>query len=247
MASRAETVEAQACTRPVVDTGLSEASVTDNPSAEKWRSLQIGEPVGKWIGEARRGDHVFGKAAVDGPTGEIRSITEVLAPRDAERAATARAVQPRNAHPLAKLALVDVRAERLDGANDLMTGDHRRATHLEIAFADMQISSANAASAYLDSYFIVRGLRNGNAGEAQGMRFDGGRPIENHCVHSNDFTTVVASVSARSHPMEGYFPARLNTRVYDTGAVSCELVSRTFITKLPWLLNRNAFSRLPLD
>lgn len=70
-------------------------------------------------------------------------------------------MQPRDTHPLTDGPLDDACAKRVDDADHLMTWDHGRPTQLEIAFADVQISPADATRTYLDSDLVVRGLRKG--------------------------------------------------------------------------------------
>jgi hypothetical protein len=82
-------------------------------------------------------------------------------------------MEPSDSYPLAKPTVRYVRANGFERADDLMTGNDRRAPHVEIALDDVQVGAADPASVNLDQDFICGWLGDGNISQSQGMRLDG--------------------------------------------------------------------------
>src|SRR4029079_8526996 len=98
----------------------------------------------------------------DGPAGELWAVAEVFSARDAELAVAATAVKPGDADTLARLEAPRPRPTRFDHPDDLVSGNHRRPSRLELALDDVKIGAAHAAGLDGDANFIIGGLRAGD-------------------------------------------------------------------------------------
>ena len=149
VARGAEAVDPQPRAGPVVEAAATQAAIADDPGAQQRRDLLVGEVLRQRIDEVRGGRHVFGEPAVACPPGELGSLAEVLAPPRAKAAHTAGAVQPRD---------TDAFARRLDDPDDLVPGDHRRATYRQLPLDYVQVGPADTAGADVDQQVSVRGF-----------------------------------------------------------------------------------------
>ena len=93
-------------------------------------------------------------------------------------------MKPSHANALTGRAIVHGGAKCFDRADDLMPRDDGRASYFEIAFDDMKVGPADAASVHFDQNFVCARLRNRYIIETQRVRFDGRRGVEEHCAHT---------------------------------------------------------------
>jgi len=183
MTGGAESVEPEAGARPIVDARLRKTAVADDAGAKEGRRLQVRKALREWIGEARRRHQVFRKSSLNGPTGEIRGVAEVLALAGTKEAAAAGAVKPGNADARADMAIGHRRAERFDRTDDLVARDDRGAPYFEITFDDVKIGSTDTAGPHFDENLVGGWFGNGDIAETQGMRLDWSGLLEKNGTH----------------------------------------------------------------
>src|SRR3989454_7855614 len=142
---RAEAVDAE----PAAGRRLAplECPVPDDARAEERRGVGVAEGRRDRIGERRGRDRVVREAAVGVVASELGALAEVLAARRAVRAGAARAAQPREAHARARLEARRPGARALDPADDLVAGNDRRPDERQVALAEAEAGTTDAARA----------------------------------------------------------------------------------------------------
>src|SRR5262249_36720680 len=125
-----------------------------------WRSLRVSEAVRDGIDKVLMSRGVFGVAAIDGITGEFRSIAEVLTSADTVGATSIGLVQPWNpdarAYPIAR----GTWAQAIDGADDLMSGNNAVFPRRQLALNHVKVGPADTAGVNSNQNFLFPGLRN---------------------------------------------------------------------------------------
>jgi hypothetical protein len=123
----------------------SQTAITNNPSAEERRSLNVSKGFRQRVGESCSRDCVFSVAAVGGPTGERCTLAEVLTPNETEFTGSAGSTKPRHAHAITNREALNLRTEGSDCANNLMSRHHVVASNGQITFDYMQVCATDAA------------------------------------------------------------------------------------------------------
>src|SRR5262249_9338993 len=93
-----------------------------------------------------------GEAAIARVAGELRAIAQIFLVPTAIGTDPAGKAQPRHAHPHAERQLVDILAEHVDPANDLMARYDRIDNSWQFAIDDVQVGAAHPAGADLRAY-----------------------------------------------------------------------------------------------
>ena len=138
---RAETVDAEMLRLA----GHAQRAVADQPGAEQRRGLDVGVEVRDREDEAGIRQRVVRIAAVEGVAGESREVAEVLAAGAAIGAGAAGGAEPGNADAVADRERRHAGPDRLDAADDLVTGHDRIAEIGKLAIHDVKVGAANAA------------------------------------------------------------------------------------------------------
>jgi hypothetical protein len=100
--------------------------------------------------EGRRGDAVFGEAAVAAVAGIVLMLAQRLPPRLAIFAREAGVVQPGDAHRIAFLEACDIRPDGRDDPGHFMAGDEGRiGLYRPVPLCRMEIGMADAAGDHL--------------------------------------------------------------------------------------------------
>ena len=86
--------------------------------------------------------------------------------------------QPRDADPLAHPQSLDALSDRIDPADDLVSGDDRQLRVGQFAIDDMEIGSADAARRHLEADLPWSWLPVRQAGPLK----RGPEPVQNHCL-----------------------------------------------------------------
>src|SRR5882724_3335534 len=100
-------------------------------------------------------------------------------------------MQPRDADAIADLEAARARASFLDAADDLMAGDHRRATRRKLAFDHVEIGPTNAAGAHADADLVVTRRRRSDVRVTKRLRVDGRRAREEVGFHTGTLLPCV--------------------------------------------------------
>ena len=74
-------------------------------------------------------------------------------------------MQPGDADSLTGFDFLDATADLLDGPDDLMTGNQRRATNRQFTFDHMQVRAADTAGRHSHQQFVIRRRRYGDIDE----------------------------------------------------------------------------------
>jgi hypothetical protein len=127
--------------------------------AQERRRLVVGEDLGDRIRPLRGHDRVLRVAAVVRPAGEARPLAEVRLPFDAEFARSAGRSHPRDSNTVADREAADARADRVDRADDFVTGDERTPPRFEVSLDDVEVRAADAA--HPDAHSQVARSRHG--------------------------------------------------------------------------------------
>jgi hypothetical protein len=88
-------------------------------------------------------------------------ITQIFPVHHAIGTDAAGVAEPRNADTLADVQVLDLYADDIDPANNLMARDNRNVRVGQLAVDDMQIGAADAAGAHLNPYLARPWLRIG--------------------------------------------------------------------------------------
>src|SRR5262249_26334180 len=140
----AESVDAEAAAGRAVRPA--ERSVPDDSCTEQRRHRDVVERARQCVYIRLVGDDVLRVAAVDVPAGEGRRDAQVLAAACAEPTYATCVREPGHADPVARRKALRALAARVDDADDLVPGRNARAARQEVAFREMQIGAAYAAS-----------------------------------------------------------------------------------------------------
>src|SRR5437660_940543 len=156
MSRGAEAVEAEPARLAHRLTEAREAvsAIADEPRAKKRGELR-GRPFG---GERQAvalvGEHLLGVTAVPRVPGEARPLAQILAARAAIEAFAAGEGEPRHPHAIADAELAGLRAERRDGADDLVARRHRKGNCRQLAIEEMQVRAADATGLHPDQQLV---------------------------------------------------------------------------------------------
>ena len=176
---RAEAVEAER----LAVAGHTVRAVADEAGAEQRRRFGIAEFLRQAEAIAPVGDHVLGVAAVDVAAGEVRRVAEILHARQAEAAVATGPAKPGHADALAEREVADAGAQRLNPADDLVSGHDRIARLRQFAVGDMQVSAAHAAGENTNQNLTGTRLRLRPVRQPQWLA----RPIKNHRTHGKGY------------------------------------------------------------
>ena len=154
MRRRAEAVEAELACVP----GDAERSPANEAGAEQRRKRDVAADLAERKGEPRVGDRRRREPAVSREAREDWLVAEVLAPILAVGARAASVAEPGDADAFARRETRDIRADRVDPANDLVTGDDRQHGVWQLAVDDVQIGPAYAAGQHLHPDLARAGL-----------------------------------------------------------------------------------------
>ncbi|PAV92719.1 hypothetical protein WR25_21442 [Diploscapter pachys] len=109
------------------------------------------------------GDDIIGKAAIDRIAGVELALAQCLPPPQAMHAVAAGGVEPRHAHPVAFLDMLDALADRRDIADALMPRDEGRVgLDRPVALGGVQVGVADARRLDRDLDQAVADLGNGD-------------------------------------------------------------------------------------
>src|SRR5262249_553965 len=116
--------------------------ISDDARAEKGRSMFVIEDAGNGITEVSWCDSVFGVAAVGVVSSETGVRAQVLESVETEFANTVRGVEPGDSDAVSFFMTDDGWAAGIDGADDLMSGNHRALVRRNVALDGVQIGVA---------------------------------------------------------------------------------------------------------
>jgi hypothetical protein len=108
--------------------------------------LRVIQVFGEGICESDRGNGVFGKAAINGPPGKLRSAAQILSICSTEPAHSARPVEPGHTYALPHLKPGSTIAEGSNPSDDLMPGNNRGAPARQFTLHYMQVGATDATS-----------------------------------------------------------------------------------------------------
>ena len=101
--------------------------------------------VWKWEAKGRIGHRVFGVPAIDLIAGVARVRAEILPIGAAELTGAAGPTEPRNADPSARHERRHLATDRLDSADDLMTGNYGDRRIRQLPIDHVKVGAAHAA------------------------------------------------------------------------------------------------------
>src|SRR2546427_3065242 len=141
------------------------SAITDEPGAE-----QRGELRGRPFGRERQavacvGEHLLGVTAVPRVPGEARPLAQILTARAAIEALAAGEGEPGHPHAIADAELAGLRAERRDGADDLVARSHRKGNCRQLAIEQVQVRTAHAAGLHSDQQLVPARRRQAHLSE----------------------------------------------------------------------------------
>ncbi len=136
---------------PGSDAGAQIRAIPDDPRAQQRRELDGGPGLRQRVGEGFGHHGALRIAAILVPAGEAGLETEVLGAAQAEATAPARGTQPGDPHPRSDGEAGAARTDREHPTHDLVAGNHLRAVGRQLAFDEVQIGAAHAASLDLES------------------------------------------------------------------------------------------------
>ena len=168
--------------------GAAEGTKADDAGAQQRCRLFVAEAVGKGQGVGLVDHRELGVAAVVVPAGEPRGGAEVLVTADAPAAAPARVAQPGDPGALARLEAGGTRPDRIDDADDLVTGNDAPTPRLDVALGEVEVGAAHAARRDADADLARSGHRTRSADGNQRAAGDRSRAID----HPGEHLVVVA-------------------------------------------------------
>ena len=122
----------------------------DQPGAEQGRERYVAAGFAQREGEARIGDCRGRETPIARISGEDRMVAQVFPVHAAIRTDAAGVAEPRDTDALAHCQPFHAGSDRIDPADDLVTGDDRHVRVWKFAIDDMQIRPADAARGDLD-------------------------------------------------------------------------------------------------
>ncbi len=184
--ARAEAVQPQPLA--MLQIRQADRAVADDPRAEHRRDFHVAEAFRDGDGVVFvRGD-VLGIAAVGGVAREQRRVAQVFLPVLAVDAGLVGPVQPGDADAVARLEARRARAERVDHADDLVSGDDRQLRIGKLTLNDVQIGMADAARAHAHQNLVIAGRRTLDFAQMQRIVLHRIRSIQNLRFHSQLLT-----------------------------------------------------------
>ena len=196
MGGRAEAIEADR----LAVAGHAVGAMADETGAEQRRGFGVAVFLRQMEAVAPVGDDVVGIAAVDIAAGEMRRVAEILHARQAVVAMAAGPAEPGHADARADGEVADAFAQRLDAADDLVTGHDRIARLRQFAIGDVQVRAAHATGKNTNQDLTGTGLRLWPVGEAQGQA----GAVENHRAHGSGFPHSRAVLSSPGKSKAGH-------------------------------------------
>ena len=177
----AEAVDAEPAAR--WHRGPAQRTEPDDPGAQERCHMLVVEAVGEPVGVALVDNRVVGIATVRVPAGETGVEAQVLVTSEAEPAGATGPPQPRDADALARCEPRRARAEPVDDAHDLVTGDHLRPMRWQVALGEMQVGAAHAADRHADPQLTRGRFRSGPLDERQRPLVDRARLLHDPRLH----------------------------------------------------------------
>ena len=171
------------------DAGDVQRPVADDAAAQQRRHGRVAlgrvrrAEVGQREGHVGSRDDVGGVAAVAVPPGEGRLLAEVLAPLEAEAAATAGAGEPDQADALAEPDVVDPDAHGLHRAHDLVARHHGEPVGRQVPAHQLQVGAAHGTGGHAHEHLGRPRLGIGALARAQGSLQLGTRGVQLDGAH----------------------------------------------------------------
>src|ERR1035437_2347203 len=181
MSRAAEAVESDRRTGP--DLSALDCAKPDNSGAQQRRRFLIAERIGKSIGEILPHDGPFAVAAVVVVAGEARVRAEIFAPATTIDANAAGLAKPCDPDSIAILETSGVDAALVHDADHFMTRNDSRVARRQVAFGNVKIGPAYAASAYPHENFARPRLGHGCVDSVKRIRFDRRGLFDHHRLH----------------------------------------------------------------
>jgi hypothetical protein len=93
-------------------------------------------------------DRVFGVTTIDRPTGELRSLAEILSLGQAKLAHATSAIEPGHTYSISDGEIFGTRSDCCNATDYLMTGYQRRAMDRQLTFDHVQVRATDPAGVY---------------------------------------------------------------------------------------------------
>ena len=142
------------------DAAAPQCSVADDARAEQWRSVLVVDGVRQAIDERLLGNARVRISAVHVPSSELRCDAEIFGATATVGTAAVGARQPRHADPVTDPEAMGIRSDGIHHADDLMPGDRTRPVWWEVAFGQVQVSTADTTASDPDQH--LPGPRHGS-------------------------------------------------------------------------------------
>ena len=147
--------------------------------------MLVVEDLRNGIAELSRRDAVFRVSAVDIISSKTPIDAEVLESATTVFAAAISRVQPSNADAIPFLTVSDVRTQRINHADDLVSGNDGTLVRRKVAFDSVQVGMAKSADVDLNSDFTRRRRRSRYMPHGEWRPFSGPRLVKYHGTHSD--------------------------------------------------------------
>ena len=180
--------------------GHAVGAVADEAGAEQRGGFGVAVFLRQVEAIAPVGDDVFGIAAVDVAAGEVRRVAEVLHARQAVVAVAAGPAEPGHADARPHGEVADAAAQRLNPADDLVSGYDRIARLRQFAVGDMQVRAAHAAGQNTNQNLTGTRLRLRPVHQPQRLA----RPIKNHRTHAKGYRPAAPCYQAPGKSKAGH-------------------------------------------